>query len=55
MVILIYIDFIFFGFVGIYLTNDELKVNLEKMRDNLNENGFILYKDNISINKEYFL
>jgi len=36
---------------GIYLNDDDLLKNLEKMRDALSLNGFIFYKDNIS-NKE---
>ena len=55
MVILIYKDFILFQWLGIYLNDDELKVNLIKMKDHLNENGFVLYKDNFIKSKEYFL
>ena len=40
---------------GVYLTDDQLLETLKKFKDALNDDGFILYKDNYTENKEFFL
>ncbi len=41
--------------ISIYLTDDLFLETLIKMKNSLNDNGFIFFKDNLSKFEEYFL